>query len=214
MIKLSSDDKNVQDFLDLVHSSLKKMKFKLVLTIDNLFVGKNAVSGYFDEVDKVIKISVLDEDFLEVLVHEFCHFLQFSEAEPKYTRLFLNEDNMLNEMWDWLDGDVEFVTKRKNLIFNSVIDMERDCEKRSVEMIKKYSLPIDLKEYQENAILYLYYYTYAKKYRTWFLDDISFDDLIDVDISSMSLEDDFKKLPETLLKGFQKISKIPLTSKK
>jgi hypothetical protein len=212
MIKLSSDDQNVQDFLDLVHSSLKKMKFKLVLTIDNLFVGKSSVSGYFDEVDKVIKISILDEDFLEVLVHEFCHFLQFSEGDPKYTRLFLNGENMLDELWSWLDGYGEMETKRKNLIFNSVIEMERDCEKRTIELIKKYSLPIDLDNYKNNAIMYLYYYTYAKKFRTWFLDEISFDDLEEIDMTSLSLDDNFKKLPVQLLKSFKKISKSPLTT--
>jgi hypothetical protein len=103
-------------------------------------------------------------------------------------------------------------TKRKNLIFNSVIEMERDCEKRTIELIKKYSLPIDLDNYKNNAIMYLYYYTYAKKFRTWFLDEISFDDLEEIDMTSLSLDDNFKKLPVQLLKSFKKISKSPLTT--
>ena len=83
MIKVTSDNENVQKFLDYVHSQLRKNKFKLILHMDNLKIGKNYVSGYFSEDTKEIVISIKEENWLEILVHEFNHFVQFINNEEK-----------------------------------------------------------------------------------------------------------------------------------
>lgn len=208
MIKLTSDNENVQKFLDYVHSQLRKNKFKLVLHMDNLKIGKNNVSGYFSEDSKEIVISIKEENWLEILVHEFNHFVQFINNEEKYVLINQGESNFLNELWEWLDGNIELNTKRKNLLFKTVQDMELDCERKSVEMIKSFDLPIDIEEYSSIAHIYIFYYTYAKKNRCWFSENSTIKDIMtEGNFKNLSLDCDFTKLPETYVKLFKNASR-------
>lgn len=208
MIKVTSDNENVQKFLDYVHSQLRKNKFKLILHMDNLKIGKNYVSGYFSEDTKEIVISIKEENWLEILVHEFNHFVQFINNEEKYVLLNQGESNFLIELWEWLDGDIELNTKRKNLLFKTVQEMELDCERKSVEMIKKFDLPIDIEEYTSIANIYIFYYTYAKKNRCWFSENSTIKDIMtEGNLQNLSLDCDFTKLPEEYVKHFKNSSK-------
>lgn len=209
MIEIRVENKNIERFLDEVKTNLKKHKFKLVLAIENLKIGKNSVSGYFDEINRELVISINDKDWLSVLVHEYCHYLQFMEQDKTYMNLVENDViNHLNNIWDWLDGDYEFEsTKEKNKSFDKVIKMELDCEKRTIKKILEYDLPIDLKNYEETAHIYLYYYLFAKKYKKWLSEYYSFADnkLFD-DIPNKTLKSEFKYLPKSYEERFKKFS--------
>ena len=101
MITLSSNNANVQDFLETVRKTLRKHRYKLILSVDELLINDNAVAGWFDEDAKEIVISLKCEDYLENLVHEYNHFLQLIECEPKYLVLSRGDSNMLEELWGW-----------------------------------------------------------------------------------------------------------------
>ncbi len=45
--------------------------------------------------------------------------------------------------------------------------MEFDCEKRTVAKIKKYNLPIDIKDYIQKANAYVWFYTAVLNKRQW-----------------------------------------------
>jgi hypothetical protein len=208
MITLSSNNANVQEFLETVRKTLRKHRYKLILCVDELLINDNAVAGWFDEDAKEIVVSLKCEDYLENLVHEYNHFLQLIECEPKYLVLSRGDSNMLEELWGWLDGDFEFVSvKRKNIVFSSVLEMELDCERRSVEMIKKYELPISLENYTHAAWVYIHYYNYVKKYRTWLCEDIGMHDMVELKEFPGNLSDDFRKLPPGFAEIFKKYSK-------
>lgn len=208
MIKVTSDNENVQKFLDYVHSQLRKNKFKLILHMDNLKIGKNNVSGYFSEDTKEIVISIKEENWLEILVHEFNHFVQFINNEEKYVLINQGESNFLNELWEWLDGNIELNPKRKNLLFKTVLEMELDCERKSVEMIKNFDLPIDIEEYKTIANIYIFYYTYAKNNRCWFSETSTIKDIMtEGNLQNLSLDCDFTKLPEEYIKLFKNCSR-------
>lgn len=208
MIKLTSENENVQKFLDHVHSHLRKNKFKLILHMDNLKIGKNNVSGYFSEDTREIVISIKEENWLEILVHEYNHFLQFINNEEKYILINQGESNFLNELWEWLDGNIELNTNRKNLLFKTVQDMELDCERKSVEMIKQFNLPIDTEEYISIAHIYIFYYMFAKKNRCWFSENATIKDIMtEGNLQNLSLDIDFSTLPENYIKIFEKHSK-------
>lgn len=215
MIKLSSENENVQNFLDFVHSQLKKNKFKLVLSLDDLKIGKNSVGGYFDEENKEIVISINDSEWLSILVHEFNHFLQFINNTEKYRLLNDGDTDMLSEVWEWLDKEIEFPNiKRRNLVFKRVLEMELECEMNSVNMIKKFDLPINLDEYIYCAYVYLNYYNFCKKYRTWFLEDVKLADIVEIkdasiEFGGISLDRKFNTLPKQFDEIFKKYSKIP-----
>ena len=89
---------------------------------------------------KVIKVAGKTENFLAILVHEYCHFLQYlnnSKIYEKSHKAGYVVDN-------WLKGK-NFDTKLVKRSFFLVRAMERDCEKRAVKVIKKFKLKIDEK---------------------------------------------------------------------
>lgn len=71
-------------------------------------------------------------------------------------------------MWKWIDKEIELDKKEIETIFKRVQDMELDCERNTVKLIKKYELNIDVQQYICEANIYLYFYSYARKNRCWF----------------------------------------------
>lgn len=204
MIKISSNDENVQKFINHVHSHLRKNKFKLVLHLDELKIGKNSVSGYFSEEDKEIVISLKEQDWLEVLAHEYNHFIQYITNEPSYVSLTQGDSNYLTEMWDWIDKESEFEEARLDVMFETVREMELVCERKTMETIKEFNLPIDLDEYIFSANVYLYFYSFVRKYRCWFKENIGIKDITELSDLQMTLDEDFSKLPELYEETFKK----------
>lgn len=95
---------------------------------------KQKFNGQLDFSNKVLRVGhVYTVDWMQVYVHEYCHFLQF-----------LSDKNYFNKYYD----NVHETAK-----------VELDCEKRVVKEIKKYNLPIDVGEYimSSNAHVCLYY---------------------------------------------------------
>lgn len=203
MIKISSNDENVQKFINHVHSHLRKNKFKLVLHLDELKIGKNSVSGYFSEEDKEIVISLKEQDWLEVLAHEYNHFIQYITNEPSYISLTQGDSNYLSEMWDWIDKESEFEETRLDVMFDTVREMELYCERKTMETIKEFNLPIDLDEYIFSANVYLYFYSFVRKYRCWFKENVGIKDITELSDLQMTLEEDFSKLPELYEETFK-----------
>lgn len=203
MIKISSNDENVQKFINHVHSHLRKNKFKLVLHLDELKIGKNSVSGYFSEEDKEIVISLKEQDWLEVLAHEYNHFIQYITNEPSYISLTQGDSNYLSEMWDWIDKESEFEETRLDVMFQTVREMELYCERKTMETIKEFNLPIDLDEYIFSANVYLYFYSFVRKYRCWFKENVGIKDITELSDLQMTLEEDFSKLPELYEETFK-----------
>lgn len=203
MIKISSNDENVQKFINHVHSHLRKNKFKLVLHLDELKIGKNSVSGYFSEEDKEIVISLKEQDWLEVLAHEYNHFIQYITNEPSYISLTQGDSNYLSEMWGWIDKESEFEETRLDVMFDTVREMELYCERKTMETIKEFNLPIDLDEYIFSANVYLYFYSFVRKYRCWFKENVGIKDITELSDLQMTLEEDFSKLPELYEETFK-----------
>ena len=84
-------------------------------------------------------------------------------------------------------------------MFKTVQEMELDCERKSVEMIKKFDLPIDIEEYTSIANIYIFYYTYAKKNRCWFSENSTIKDIMtEGNLQNLSLDCDFTKLQKNM----------------
>lgn len=120
-------------------------------------------SGYFDPVNRELTIALLQENWFETLVHEYCHFQQY--LKNKFTGKFFN--NILNIFWSWIDWQTEY--KQETLIFalDNIIECERDCEKRTVQLMKKHFWGIDIKKYTQQANSYLCFYPALLDYRNW-----------------------------------------------
>ena len=157
-------DKNTQAFIDHVQTECKKHKVKFkdykrgyIKLIDGIKCG-----GFFDDAatPPVLAFAQGREDFLGLMAHEYCHMTQWLDGIP----LWKEAEEALSGMWDWLSGEeIENVEKSIDI----ARDLELDNEKRTVEMIKKWKLPIDVNEYIRKANAYVLFYNYLKKTRKW-----------------------------------------------
>lgn len=201
MPQLLSNDENVQEWLEMVQSDLKKHKTKLKLFQKKIKIGDSGISGYFSHEEKAIVLNST-KPFLDLLVHEYNHFRQAIEI-PELFHEWLNGSFPI---WDWIDGTCEFSSrKERNHAFDCIIKMERDCEIRSIAMIKEYSLPIDLDEYERIAWIYVNYYNFARKHRTWFREDVKLNEIKEFDGYDYSF--DLIKMTKEMEAVFEKYSK-------
>lgn len=124
------------------------------------------VNGYFDEDNKVLACAVgKDIEFwLTILIHESSHMDQFLESDPSWTNLL-----GLDQTDAWLaggEGNPEEMEKE----IKASISVELDCEKRSVEKIKKWGLDsiVDVVEYTQKSNAYILFYHWMYKSRKWY----------------------------------------------
>jgi len=109
------------------------------------------------------------ETWGKFLVHEYCHFLQ--TLEPN---LVMKRFNNVRDGSDantiishWLKGK-QINQKIIDKSINAVRNMEIDCEKRSVKLIRQRKLEIDIKKYIKEANAYVMFYTVMGKERRWY----------------------------------------------
>lgn len=118
--------------------------------------------GYFDEYEKVIKVARQDPDFLQTLLHEYCHFLQWKHK----TQIFKYSDKYCTIVERWLQGK-QYPKKTVRRAFYWVRRMERECEQIAAKLIDKYDLPINKPQYIKNANCYIYAHYFMETERKY-----------------------------------------------
>ena len=125
---------------------------KTVVLTDNF---STECSGYFDGGDKVLAVACGKpfEDWIEILIHEYGHMQQWMNDERWETW----GDNCVI-LWDWMDKCKLLNNSQLKFVIDKMIELERDCEIRALQIIDKWSLPINKSRYKRKANLYLYSY--------------------------------------------------------
>ena len=118
--------------------------------------------GIFNGGDKEFIVAIKNKMGFEVLVHEYCHYLQWKYDRSNYNRL-INGHAIIA---DWLDGKF-FKKSIIKYAIDLIIELEWDCELRSVDLIKKNKLDINLESYIQGANSYILYYHIVRKTRTF-----------------------------------------------
>jgi hypothetical protein len=122
--------------------------------------GNIKCSGYFDDQRRMLAVAMKSPLALEILVHEFGHLTQYIDNCKPWRDL----GNSLDKMTDWLQGkNVRNSDKHIDITKN----MELDNEKRSVQIIKDFSLNVDIESYIKRANSYIYFYNWMKTTRRW-----------------------------------------------
>lgn len=121
-------------------------------------------SGYFDE--KTLAVATKNNylNWLGILIHESCHLDQFLEGGD----IWIPDKDALTIVENWIHGK-NVARRRLDKGFKNTIALELDCEKRSVQKIKKYDLPIEINDYIQKANAYLFSYMYAYVNKTWYI---------------------------------------------
>lgn len=133
-----------------------------------------ACSGFFAELPRpklAVALGKPDEEWLPILAHEFSHAHQWKEGSALWKRLFDDWGHGREEASDaldrWLEGE-EWSGEQLNDIVARIRDIELDCERRTVEMIEKFQLPIDVEEYTQKSNAYVYFYNHVAQTRQWY----------------------------------------------
>lgn len=156
---------------------------------------KSGTSGYFIRKPLEIAVAYKGYDFIEwvmLFIHESCHMDQYLENKAESIKI----DSSYNIFYGWLEGKNSFTYKEVEVAVNKVIEYELDCEKRSVEKIKKYNLPIDIKAYKKIANSYLYFIRFSFLKREWK------NHAFVIDSAPVNFRKDYTKIPKKLFKAY------------
>ena len=151
-------------FVSHVKNHLAQYGMRLVIGRGRLLnCGGYRCEGFFNDQEKMIKIARHSANFLETLVHEYSHFLQYINNSKIYNK----SDKAILMVDEWFAGK-EFPQDKLRRSFFIIRAMERDCEKRAVKLIKKFNLQIDEKLYTKRAHCYIYSHFLMEKTRKFY----------------------------------------------
>lgn len=159
----------VSTFVFDVIESAKENKVKIILDPNKVDFGDGEVSGLFDSdaLELTVNTNKPVSEWLPILVHESCHMDQHAEDAPAWIGLDIKGHDACTLLDMWLSHIIDLNPSQLEDVTNRVLEMELDCEKRSLEKIKRYKLPIDLKEYVKKANAYIYFYRALMRTRKW-----------------------------------------------
>jgi hypothetical protein len=153
-----------KDFIQHLRNHLEEYNFKLILSNSkqvNTGTGFRC-SGFFDEFTRTIRVATKSSVWLEVLVHEYCHFLDYLECSR---RELDKENNAIGICESHMKGHICHARSVK-YAFLTVARMEWKAEKRAQGIIREWHLPIDLVDYNKEANLHIcLYHMYQKHHR-------------------------------------------------
>ena len=164
-------DTVITNFVQLEISHCKSNNVKVTLK-NTTEVDCNGVecSGYFctdPNPELVVAMGKHPSDWLATFVHETCHKDQWVEQSPVWNKKIKEYFDAADIFDMWLNNAVELTKNQLNDVLEQVMMVEIDCEKRSIEKIKKYNLPIDVIEYTQKANSYIYYHHAIAYKRQW-----------------------------------------------
>ncbi len=171
MIKLVIYNKNVDQFIRDLQRRCEKYKITFLISgLDYVKWGEEKSNGFFNPESNEMAISIGKpvEKWLDTLVHESCHFDQWVQNCKTWRDMIAIKPDACTQLFEWV-FDERKLSKEKVMKMACIMrDLELDCERRSVEKIKKYKLPIDTKEYCQKAGAYVMFYNYIVKYKKWY----------------------------------------------
>lgn len=126
-------------------------------------------NGFFCSETKELAVAIGKPQKLwfPIFVHEYCHFEQWTEGCEIWRK---SMDDSLPNIWEWLQGDEEYAEKDLKEAFYLAQLLEQDCDKRVVEKIEEFDLPIDREEYIKSANAYHKFHQVALQERLWYID--------------------------------------------
>ena len=165
-----SDITKVKAFIEDLKIYTKENNIKLVLSPEKgvqFSEGGIMCNGYFDDITSTLACALGKDvsQWLVILLHESCHMDQWVEKVTEWT-----ENAGMDNIEKWLNGDDSVNMKNIDNEIRTSIIVEVDCEKRTVEKIKKYGLDsiINIDEYIKKSNAYVLFYLWMRKNRKWY----------------------------------------------
>lgn len=164
-------DIETQVFLDYAKSVCNLHSFDLHLVQrENLKYKGQKYAGELDFSGKRFRIAVAKpkEDMLTIFVHEFSHLNQWIDEDPIFYSTQLDDgSDAYDNFMQWITGDIDLSPQQAVQYGKLARNFEIDCDKRAVEEIKFWELPVDLDKYIQKSNSYHLLYNYISKHRFW-----------------------------------------------
>lgn len=116
-----------------------------------------------DEGKKEFAVAMKHHMGFEILIHEYCHFLQW-KTDRKFWNSTLSTYDVL---FDWIsDPTLNIDEKDLQQSFNDIMSIEHDCEKRVLKLVKNNPIEdFDTDKYIRAVNAYLWSYHLNKELR-------------------------------------------------
>jgi hypothetical protein len=166
--------------------------------------GGGRCGGYFCESTKqlVIAIGRPIPIMLGTLIHEESHFDQWKDLDSIWYKPQM--ESSANRFFNWLSGASENKNPEKDA--KKIIELEADCERRTIKKIKKrWSELISTEDYVRSANAYMFSYLWMARSRKWIGDFASKQKYVNQFPSKMKKK--YEKLPLKFLSLFEEHSK-------
>ena len=129
--------------------------------------------GYFCDGDEdgesVLAIATGNNTWAETFMHEWNHFQQWQDNADVWTAGQLPDGTHGADLITlWYGGHIELTEEHLDIYFTPILDVELDCEKRTVDMIVDLDLPFDVALYTRQANSYLLGHSELRRRRQWF----------------------------------------------
>lgn len=136
------------------------------LTKEHIVGAKKFSSKNFSKDTKMVlaysKGGKTEEEILSLVAHEFGHANQYLES----SELWVDSSQFL--VWDDYFTNEKFKMSKVKKVWANIVKLEADCEKRVLNFIDEFNLPISKESYTQRANAYLYFYMFALKKRKWY----------------------------------------------
>lgn len=167
----NSNDKWIHLITDCI-ADLCSHNVKLILeNSKTVFIQDEGlkVSGYWNDIDDNHLVFACAtgkpiQKWGPIFAHEYCHFLQWKDKD----QIWHNYQTIgMDEICD-IFHNKPISEERLEFCLNASRDIELDCEKRTVKLLKQYKIPIDISNYIRGANAYIHFYNHIKRYRHWY----------------------------------------------
>ena len=152
-------DQATINFLGRAILKYKTFKFTFVPQ-KYLITGKATSVGWADDKEVRIATKRPASTWTEVFVHETCHLDQQIQR-PQWHKI---REDALGKLDLWLGGKRVDNIKKYILL---IVDLEWDCERRTLIKLKRNKLPTNLMDYAQMANAYILGYHWMATERKW-----------------------------------------------
>lgn len=156
---------NRKAFIAWVSEDLAKHDVHLQLVDASSLHKKYA--GWFDASNRKLVIARRHKDFIGILLHEYCHFRQWLEKRQRWNQLARQGDIFFKWLYTRPSQALPPQAAKVQKARKAAQQLEYDCERRAIAMIKKLKLPIDVRAYAQRANAYLLSYHLMVRHHSW-----------------------------------------------
>lgn len=160
------------------HDCIKEMRkhdVNIIISPDEYFKSDGSVyNGYFEGgEDKVFAVAI-GKDFdkwFTIFIHEYSHFTQWRDDSPHWTYTPFKDFEHIDAgilLFLWAGGHIELTKEQALNYTRPTVHVEMDADKRAVELIKKYNLPVNVNRYIQTSNAYTLFYFYMIETREWY----------------------------------------------